>query len=173
VITGEILCFGWWCLSLWPCLSWFFVLIVGVLWVFDLQWHQLPRWVHLLYLPPPCYHPFFGKFQWRTSRWKVKPTPTSTSKCDLHHQFLHGSKYKKWRPHSHLHNLTLLTVTRTKMKIKAWSFNMPHAKMSNSAIKILFVSLILVSSLSESRDEIMFKGGRFVTPWNFLISGCY
>jgi hypothetical protein len=28
--------YDWWCLSLWPCLSWFFVLTVGVLWVFYL-----------------------------------------------------------------------------------------------------------------------------------------
>jgi hypothetical protein len=29
---------------------------------------------------------------------------------------------------------------------------------------IIFVSLLLVSSFFESRDEIPFKGGRFVTP---------
>ena len=46
--------FAWWCLSLWPCLIRFFVMIVGVLWVFYLQWHRLPRCV-LMYLPPPCY----------------------------------------------------------------------------------------------------------------------
>ena len=28
---------------------------VGILWVYYLQWHQLPRWVFLMYLPPPCY----------------------------------------------------------------------------------------------------------------------
>ena len=43
--------FAWWCLTLWPCLFRFFVMIVGVLWVFYIQWHQLPRWVLLLYLP--------------------------------------------------------------------------------------------------------------------------
>jgi len=43
--------FAWWCLFLWPCLIRSFVMIVGVLWVFYLQWHQLPRWVLLLYLP--------------------------------------------------------------------------------------------------------------------------
>jgi hypothetical protein len=36
----------------------------------------------------------------------------------------------------------------------------------------LAVSLLLVSSFFESRDEILFKGGRFVTTWNFPISGC-
>ena len=50
--------FAWWCLSLWPCLIRFFVMIVGVLWVFYLQWHQLSRWV-LMYLPPLCYPLFF------------------------------------------------------------------------------------------------------------------
>ena len=48
----------WWCLVLWPCLIRFFVLIVGVLWVFYLQWHQLPSWVLLLYLPSPWYPSF-------------------------------------------------------------------------------------------------------------------
>jgi hypothetical protein len=38
----------------------------------------------------------------------------------------------------------------------------------------LFIFLSLVSSFFESRDKILFKGGggRFVTPWNFPISGC-
>jgi hypothetical protein len=35
---------------------------------------------------------------------------------------------------------------------------MQHEKMSNSVIIIMFVSLLLVSSLSESQDEIPFKG---------------
>jgi hypothetical protein len=56
--------YDWWCLSLWPCLSWFFLLIVGVLWVLDLRWHQLPSRV-LLYLPPPCFPLFFDPINWR------------------------------------------------------------------------------------------------------------
>jgi hypothetical protein len=56
--------YDWWCLSLWPCLSWFFPLIVGVLWVLDLRWHQLPSRV-LLYLPPPCFPLFFDPINWR------------------------------------------------------------------------------------------------------------
>ena len=58
VLTGGILCLYDDVLSLWPCLIRFFIMIVGVLWVFYLQWHQLSSWV-LLYLPPPCYPPSF------------------------------------------------------------------------------------------------------------------
>jgi hypothetical protein len=119
--------YAWWCLSLWPCLSWFFVLIVGVLWVFYLQWHQLPSRVLLLYLPPPCYHPFYG--QWRTSRWKVKTTSTQRADVIVITNFYTEASGRKRRPYSHLSNLTLMKTTRTKMKIKAWRFNMRH-KMS-------------------------------------------
>jgi hypothetical protein len=31
----------------------------------------------------------------------------------------------------------------------------------------VFISLLLAYSFFESGDEIPFKGGRFVTPWNF------
>ena len=51
VLAGGILCLHDDVLSLWPCLIRIFVMTVGVLWVFYLQWHQLPRWVLLLYLP--------------------------------------------------------------------------------------------------------------------------
>jgi hypothetical protein len=46
---------AWWCLVLWLWFICLFVLIVGVLWVFYLQSHQLLCWVLLLYLPPHCY----------------------------------------------------------------------------------------------------------------------
>jgi hypothetical protein len=39
-----------------------------------------------------------------------------------------------------------------------WICNMRHEKMSTSVIIIMFVSLLLISSLFESRDEILFKG---------------
>jgi hypothetical protein len=45
---------AWWCLVLGHCLSWFFEVGVGVLWILYLQWHRLLSWVLLLYLPPPC-----------------------------------------------------------------------------------------------------------------------
>ena len=45
---------------------------VGVLWVFYLQWHQLPSWVSLLYLPPPCYPPSFYPILQRTSEGETE-----------------------------------------------------------------------------------------------------
>ena len=63
---------AWWCLSLWTCLIRFFVMSVGVLWVFYLQWHQLPSWVSLLYLPPPCYPPSFYPILQRTSEGETE-----------------------------------------------------------------------------------------------------
>jgi hypothetical protein len=47
---------------------------------------------------------------------------------------------------------------------EAKNMEIKHATQDvNSVIIILFVSLLFVSSLYESRDEILFKG-RFVTP---------
>jgi len=45
---------------------------VAVLWVFYLQWHQLPSWVSLLYLPPPCYPPSFYPILQRTSEGETE-----------------------------------------------------------------------------------------------------
>jgi hypothetical protein len=79
--------YAWWCLTLWSCLSWFFVLIVDVLWVLYLWWHQLLSWVLSLYLPPSCYHPFFngghqdeGKDNTNINKQMWPSSPISTRK---------------------------------------------------------------------------------------------
>ena len=72
----------WWCLVLWPCLIRFFALIVGVLWVFYLRWHQLPSWVLLLDPPHPCRPYSFSaeqmeeakKKSWRQHRHRLQQT---------------------------------------------------------------------------------------------------
>ena len=76
--------FAWWCLSLWPCLIRFFVMTVGVLWVFYLQWHQLPRWVFLLYLPLLVILRLSTQFLWKMSRRKFKATLTVTVELSKH-----------------------------------------------------------------------------------------
>jgi hypothetical protein len=75
--------FAWWCLSLWPCLIHFFVMIVGVLWVFYLQWYQLPSWVLLLYLPHPCSFPFFLPIPIEDVKKEAKGNPNVSKKMLL------------------------------------------------------------------------------------------
>ena len=79
--------FAWWCLFLWPCLIRSFVMIVGVLWVFYLQWHQLPRWVLLFIPPPPCYPPSFYLILSRMSRRKFMVTLTAILATSKHLQW--------------------------------------------------------------------------------------
>jgi hypothetical protein len=152
--------FVWWCLVLWPCLSWFLEVSVGVLWILYLQWHHLPSWVSLTYLPHPCHLSLFLLTRG-------------------HHKKEAEGRYnlKKRRPHSTflptlcllLSHLTLMKTTLTK-KDEYWRSYTQTTKEDSwlpTSIAILFISLLLVSSFFESRDEISFKGGRFVTSWNF------
>jgi hypothetical protein len=87
----------------------------------------------------------------------------STTRNYRHHQFLHRSKLRKKK--------ALLSSSKShsnedyKNQDEDKNMEIQHATQDvKSVIIILFVSLLLVSSLSESRDEIPFKGGRFVTP---------
>jgi hypothetical protein len=84
--------YAWWCLSLWPCLSWFFVLIVGVLWIFYLQWHQCLVGFffctsHLLVIPFPMLNPMDDVWRnWEQQQRNnannkmLSPSPISTLK---------------------------------------------------------------------------------------------
>jgi hypothetical protein len=152
-------------LSLWPCLSWFFVLIVGVLWVFNLQWHQLLSWVLLLYLPPRCYPLSLCSVQWMTSEEtgsNNNVTTSTTRRCYHLHQFIHWSKLKKRSLSSHI------PLSHSLMKIqdrRYWRCNHGYSthdtkrwKTIRFVVRILFVSLLLVFALFESRDEILFRG---------------
>jgi hypothetical protein len=151
---------AWWCLVLWPCLCWLFVLIVDVLWVLYLQWHHMPSWVSLLYLSHPCHLSLF-----LLTRGHHKKE--AEGRCKL--------KKKKTSPYfpSYLVLAIYLTLIKVGRPRQDEEKNISHRStkeddcLPTSIIMFLFISLLLVSSFFESRDEILFKGGRFVTPWNF------
>jgi hypothetical protein len=159
MLSGGVLCFAWCCLVLWPWLSCFFVVIVDVLWVLYLQWHQLPSWVSLLYLPHPCHLSLFLLIRGH------------------HKKEAEGScKLKKRRPHSTFLPILCLLLSHLAHSNEdpndqeRWTLKILHndrQKRMTAYAMFFFVSLLLVSSFFESRDEIPFKGGRFVTPWNF------
>jgi hypothetical protein len=121
MLIGAVMCFAWWCLSLWPCLSWLFVLIVGVLWVFYLQWHQLLSQVLLLYLPPPCLSSFLSaQYNGRCRKRNLVATTflgESTTRI-ANTNFYMQATWSKIRPYSLLPNLTLMKTSRTNMKWK-------------------------------------------------------
>jgi hypothetical protein len=153
--------FAWWCLVLWTWLIRFFEVSVGVLWVLHPQWHQLPSWVSLLYLSHPCHLSLFrltrgvtGRKSNANARWRKEDfTLPSFPPCACFYPIY----------------LTLMKTPPTKND-EYWRSYTETTKeddrLPNLGATFLFISLLLDSSFFESRDEIPFKGGRFVTPWN-------
>jgi hypothetical protein len=108
---------------------------------------------------------------------ELKTTPMSTSKCYCHHREVKVSKMNKRRPHSTFFpTLSLLLPHLThsddepndqdKMRDKDPTSRSTKEddRLPSLIAMFLVISLLLASSFFESRDEIPFKGGRFVTP---------
>jgi hypothetical protein len=108
---------------------------------------------------------------------KMKPTPTSsTCKCYYHLLHLQVSELKKKRRHSTFSPTLCFLLShlahsdedpgnqqRKRLKVSHRSTK-EDDRLPTSIAMLLFISLPLASSFFESRDEIPFKGGRFVTP---------
>jgi hypothetical protein len=103
-----------------------------------------------------------------------------TSKCYCYRRHLEVSKLKIRRFHSIFSPTLRLLLSylahsdegpndQDKMRNKdpTSQTTKEDDRLPTSTAMFLFISLLLASSFFESRDEIPFKGGRFVTPQNF------
>jgi hypothetical protein len=134
-----------------------------------------------LYLPHPCCLSFSPPGSNEVlQKKKLKHAPMPTRKCYCYCLcHLEVGKMKKKRHHStflptlclllsHLAHSDEYPNNHWRKRLKT-----PHRstkvedRLPTSIVMFLFISLLLASSFFESRDEIPFKGGRFVTPWNF------
>jgi hypothetical protein len=124
---------------------------------------QLPSWVSLLYLSHPCHLSLFqlnrgvtGRKLKADARWRKEDIISLYLPSHLVVAFVPSSSLW-WKPHQ---PRTMDTEDPAQRQQKRMTVYL-------SQQIIIFVSLLLVSSFFDSRNEIPFKGGRFVTPWNF------
>jgi hypothetical protein len=123
-----------------------------------------------LYLPRPCLSFSLPGSNEVLQKKKLKHTPMPTSKCYYNLRHLQMSKLKKRKLHSTFsHTLCLLlshlahsdedpsNQQRKRLRTPDLSTKVEDRLPISIAI-FLFISLLIVSSFFESRDEIPFKG---------------
>ena len=126
-------------------------MIVNVLWVFCLQWHQLPRWVPLMYIPTPCYPSLFYPIHWRLSEGKLKATPTSTSRSYHHHHSLGRSMSKKGRLYFGFATLELPILQCTLLR---WQPQQPRKKLTSTVETYKYLQLSTPETSSSQEFSI-------------------
>jgi hypothetical protein len=150
--------FAWWCLVLWLWLICFFVLIVGVLWVFYLRLHQFLSWVLLLYLTPPCFPLSFYPIHWRMSEDQSLEATTSSITRNLQ-AYAVIDTWKKLKKDdlfsfstpcysTSYHNL--ITITTTKRR---WILYQEFYLLFNLFILVIFWSWSLPTNQMEKGNQ--------------------